>query len=948
MSMMDMDPPPLPPPQPTPPPPPPLRRSATDPRLANIPPRPSLNTNLPRLSSAPNPSVSTPQITPRSNPSLVRLVQTSATPGGSEDPGQQDVSVVEVDENNILVTLSKFNVSQFNVLNQQNEKKRLDEIAARSIRELERSKTMKTYPATAEMYRELKKKSENDINKLNHSLNQHQSICNKMTAEFAKNQSLLVPTAQSSVKEPTLLPLPPQTENDGKDEKIAKLEAKVQELQRVSEMFDNSIEDHSSRMSRLLRETGALTSWRVAIEGGERKLPLGCIPVDVDRDIKEAKATSNEALQRANLVTGELATMKEKLNTQNARTTPDGLEQALTRMDQVFLQIPVLQGRLENAEKIFHPIAAIESRVQGSLTEIEALKSKVDHAEATGIELNNIFRNLEKDPAGALREGTGATNSNQSTDQGSKIANARVAALETRHSVLDSNMKDLLAQGAAWTEALTSFKVALRSIEMRYDNISTENLVKRMAHAMFEMYPTLPQVTDKVQALQLELGASHQSLTDRIHKIESSTMTEAMAARAKIIVQTEIVSVRDEINKSASEVLSLRDEVRRYGPDMAQFRSRVDILDNKIASLPSVLQTEWNEASKEAIEKLVQPIRQVQGELSERISKLSESMSRNQRNVNDLHESYNSLSTAFQGLADDHSDDVKGLTDKSNQLSIESKKLAGTMNSQFDRLTDEYQTLKSSLQEIQNFTDELKILQPVEDIANIRRIFDSAEDIQRLGRLLEDKSSIKLAEQTTEMLSLVKTELEKFSNVALPHGRVLGIANNGADHDLRIRGCSTLAAAPMSIVTSPTRPQIPTETGDNEDINKEQRDKESRERRIKKKESKNKEERMRPNEVAGSDNDCQIIEIEHSSAVTGSGKPVAPSFGPSDPSSLLKKKRKKDGKRSREEIASGDDFATPTPSTGRDTPVHPSSGNFSLEGQPLMKKSKKSKKKDKH
>ncbi|KAJ5924412.1 hypothetical protein N7466_008599 [Penicillium verhagenii] len=946
---MDMDPPPVPPPPPTPPPPPPLRRSSTDPRLANIPPRPSLNTNLPRLSSAPNSSFSTPQITSRSTPSLVRLVQSSATPGGSEDPGEQDVSAVEVDENNILVTLSKFNVSHFNILNQQNEKRRLDEIAARNIRELERSKTMKTYPATAEMYRELKKKSDSDIIKLNHSLNRHQSICQKMTAEFAKNQSFRVPPAQSLSREPTLHPLPPGTENDGKDEKIAKLEAKVQELQRVSEMIDNSIEDHSSRMSRLLRETGALMAWRVAIEGGERKLPVGCIPVDMDRDIKEAKAASNEALQRANLVRGELATIGEKLNTHNARTIPDGLEQALTRMDQVFLQVPLLQGRLENAEQMFHPIAAIESRIQSSSTEIEALKSKVDHADATGIELNNIFSNLKKDLAGTLREATGATSSNQSSDQGSNIASTRVAALEARHSVLDSNMKDLLAQGATWTEALTSFKVALRSIEMRYENISTETLVKRMAHAILEMYPTLPQVADKVQALQLELGASHQSLTDRVHKIESSTMAEEMVAKAKTILEREIVSVRDEINKSASEVLSLRDEVRRYGPDMAQFRSRVDVLDNKMVSMPSVLRSESKEASKEAIQKLVQPICQVQGELSERISKLSESMSRNLRNVNDLHESYNSLSTAFQGLADDHSDDVKGLTDKSNQLSTESKTLAGTMNSQFDRLSDEYQTLKSSLQEIQDFTDELKILQPVEDIANIRRIFDSAEDIQRLSRLLEDKSNIRLAEQTTEMLSLVKTELEKISNVALPHDRVFGIANDGANHDLRIRGCSTLAAAPMPIVTSPTRPEIHTETGDNEDRNKEQRDKESREKRNRKKEAKNKEERIRHNEVAGSDNDCQIIETERSSTMIESDKPVAPSLALSDPSSLLKKKRKRDGKRSREEIASSDDFATPTPSTGRDTPVHlPRSGNSSLAGQPLTKKSKKSKKKEKH
>ncbi|KAJ5644612.1 hypothetical protein N7507_010623 [Penicillium longicatenatum] len=935
--MMEMDAPPLPPPPPPPPPPGP-----TDPRLSNQPPRPSIITSLPRSSSTPIPisaanlSLPTPLSTSQTQS---KNDITLAKAGSSGGPRPQDPPVLELDSSNILTILAKFNESHFNLLNQQNEKKRLEDIAAQNKRDVDRAKTMKMYPATAEMYQQMKEKSDNDISRLNQSLNQHQAICQQITAEFVKHQHLLSLPAKTKTVEP-VEPMQSPEPSGIEIERINKLEAELNRLkeaksgtQTSSNMpskIENSIVEHSTRISRMLKDIGELSTWRNEIREGKTKLPLESMPVDLSA------------------LAAEVTTVKENIH--------PNLERSLATV----AQVPSLQARLDLAEQKYSSIITLESSVKNNYAETSGLKSKITDIETTIIELNKRFGNLEIQRAEPSQQAAG---NDQSLIQGAIIWTGRVEALETAHSKLDASMKALLAQGAVWTEACTSltpdlkkleskqdsFKVALRSIEMRYENINTESLVKQMTHAICEMYPTLPQITDEVKALKAEFSSNTRSLADRIDNLNEnvSSMPDGILVKAKDAAMDQLQSFERQLN----EVAKLN---QLFADRFLSTEDRVDKLSSNIASIPDKL--------KEVTDS-INDIEQVQVSHSDRISK-------NLQNVNDLQESSNSLSTAFQELADDHSDDVKRLADTCDQLSIETKTRAETQDSHHYALAGAFQTLKASLEELQTWTSRLKILEPVEDIVNICGAFGSPESIDSMRKRLEAQESVFAVLDQLQALESEHSEhlgrLEKMSAELAEKARRLQdseaahpvgvVSGRVLTPELHVRGSSTLARPSTPIepsndstgIRESNQPHQLTDSGDEHGTLASSSVVAGHRTPLpppigpsepsKKKQKVRKQDGKRPRQSTGSD--------DESSVATGNGAPALSSSGPSGPPKKIPKIRKHDNKGS---TGSGDEYETSTASpalTGTSTPVRPPSGPSGPSVPSSKKKNKKSRRKD--
>ncbi|KAJ6011470.1 hypothetical protein N7451_002882 [Penicillium sp. IBT 35674x] len=910
--MMDMD-------APPPPPPPPSLPGATDPRLSNQPSRPSINTSLPPRSSVntlqpPRPSSNT---TPNSStnlslptpPSTSRVKSSYDIPqakaGGSKESGSQDSLRREGDSSNILTILAKFNESHFNILNQQNEKRRLEDIAAQNKRDVERAKIMKMYPATAEMYQQMKEKSDNDISRLNKSLSQHQAMCQQITAEFAKHQHSLLPPAIPKPVEPVQSPQPSMFEI----ERVNKLEAeliKLKEAKSVTQTstdmptkIQNSIVEHSTRISRILKDIGELSTWRNEIRDGKTKLPLETMPVEVET------------------LAGELTTVKERVE----MIHPD-LERTLA----VVAEVPVLQARFDLAqqqESTF--IATIDSAlktVKSNEAEISGLKSKIANTETMAYELNQRFGNLEVQRAETPQKAAG---SHQSSDQGTDKWAGRVVALETAHSDVNARMKALLAQGAVWTEASNSlnlvlkkleskqdsFKVALRSIEMRYENINTESLVKQMTHAICEMYPTLPQIAEQVKSLKNEFSSNIQSLADRIDKLDVNvtSMPNSLLVKAKDSFKDQLQCLERQFNELVKLDHGLTDK-------LLSVEDRIDKLTSNIASIPDDILAKAKDDVKDQIQSFerqfnemsipdklmevrdaIKEIEQVQGSHSDRIS-------RNLQNVNDLQESSNSLSTAFQELADDHSDDVKKLTDTCEQLSFDSNIQAETYHSRLESLTGQIEIFKASLEELQTWANRMKILEPVEDIVNICGAFGSPESIESMRKRLDGQENVfavidqleALASQHSEQFDRLRNMTEKLTEEAQPlqnneaaHSAGV-VSDESSTHELHIRGSSTLAHVPNLI--EPTNDSIG------------MRD------------------QSQPRQAIGSGEECETLAAP---VVAGSSTPLPPSTGPSEPPKKRKKTRKQDGKRLRQSTGSEDESSSVV--TGSGTPVPSSSGS---------------------
>ncbi|KAJ5793174.1 uncharacterized protein N7503_009152 [Penicillium pulvis] len=919
---MDMD-------APPPPPPPPPLLGATDPRLSNQPPRSSINASLPPRSSInaslpprssvnislPPHSSSNPIPTSSTNLSLPTPPSTSraksshdipqAKAGGSEASGPQDSPMVDADSSNILTILAKFNESHFNILNQQNEKKRLEDIAAQNKRDVERAKIMRMYPATAEMYQQMKERSDNDISRLNKSLNQHQAMCQQITAEFAKHQNLLLPPAIPKPVEHVQSPQPSVFEI----ERVNRLEAeliKLKEAKSVTQTstdmptkIQNSIVEHSTRISRMLKDIGELSTWRNEIRDGKTKLPLETMPLEVET------------------LAGEVITIKERVE----MIHPD-LERSLA----VVAEVPVLQARFDLAQEQQSTfIATIDSAlktVKASEAEISGLETKIANTETMTIELKERFGNMEIQRAEISQNAAG---SHQSSDQGTDKWADRVVALETAHSDVNAKMKALLSQGAVWTEACNSlnlvlkkleskqdsFKVALRSIEMRYENINTESLVKQMTHAICEMYPTLPQIAEQVKNLKSEFSSNIRSLADRIDKLDVnvSSMPNSLLVKAKDAVKDQLqpferqfselvkldhgltdklLSVEDRIDKLTSNIASMPDDVLARAKD--DVKDQIQSFERQFngMSIPDKLM-EVMDAIKE--------IEQVQGSHSDRIS-------RNLQNVNDLQESSNSLSTAFQELADDHSDDVKKLTDTCDQLSFESKTQAETQHSRYEILTGQIESFKVSLEELQIWANKMKVLEPVEDIVNICGAFGSPESIESMRKRLDGQENVfavidqleALATQHSEQFDRLRNMTEKLTEEAQPlqnseAAHPVGVVDGeSSTRELHIRGSSTLADVSNLI-------ELSNDSNGMRDHNQ-------------------------PLQTIGSGDECETLAA--SSVVAGSRTPLPLSAGPSEPSKKRKKNRKQDGKRLRQSTGSEDESSSVV--TGSGTPVPSSSG----------------------
>ncbi|KAJ5761052.1 hypothetical protein N7520_008208 [Penicillium odoratum] len=839
----------------------PLPPTATDPRLASRPPRPAINISLSRSSSHPTQaSASTPPLSTSSNVSRSKSSADIhlATAGASGGPDPQNVPVAEGDAANLLTLLSKFNISHFNLLNQQNEKKRLDDITAQAKRDSDRAKMMRQmYPATTDMFHHMDEKRENNRARLNQSLIQHQDICQQVTAEFAKYQHLLSTPIQSKLTEP----IPPAQPSRVEIERINELEVEVNKLKQATSVaqpsvnfpaqIQNSVVEYSTRISRILKssgeqkkdidglrkEIGEIKDWRKGLDNGDTKLPLKSMPEaweSLPDNLKELEMKANEAHRKATQAAGEVTTVKENLD--KSATPPNGS----TLLSTNSVQESALQVRLELVEQRFSMIesiesatrsneadigllkskmdstkfASLESAIKSNETEINVLKYKLTNTETMAINLSKRFGNFQNEKADILRQidiSRQEAATYQKANGGPDKWADRIAALETAYSRLDARMKELVVDAAAeahavvlepWVKRLESFQVALRSIEMRYDNFNTEGLVKQMSHALFEMY-----------------GSHLRALEDRTKKLESSSMPDEMLAKLENVIQSELPNVESRVDKL--ECSSMPDNMLAKSDDSikSQIRpveERINKLDADVTSLSERILVKVEAFVKDQLA----PLQQVQGSHSESISKQL-------RDVNELQESSNSLSTAFQELADDHSDDVMKLTDQSNQLSAELKTLAETLDPRFASLTEQIQILKVSLEELQTWATEWKELDPLKDIPKIRRTFGLPEEIVSLRSQLRDEQGdfakdINDAMKTfaaevvriRDELSIIQTKLQEWlshesNGSSHPVDKATGpsIHKSLTKRDLQIRGCSNVS--PLRSSTDPSNAEIP-------------------------------------------------------------------------------------------------------------------------------------------
>lgn len=210
-------------------------------------------------------------------------------------------------------------------------------------------------------------------------------------------------------------------------------------------------------------------------------------------------------------------------------------------------------------------------------------------------------------------------------------------------------IQDLSGSLSVTQRVLESVKVGLHSLETRYNNISTEPIVKNMVVAMQEMYPSASQLTEQVTALRNHLDKDILPLRAKVEQLFKSHTSQVAQLQKDTAVQLEernrLKTEHARIEQSIAD-LSERIKTQTSVSPQQQFnqlQSKIDSLSKRMNEHTSNI-SEQLKSKQSSDESLVQSLnherehfdkefQRVSGELEGMLSKLSQLQSANTTNM---------------------------------------------------------------------------------------------------------------------------------------------------------------------------------------------------------------------------------------------------------------------------------------------------------------------------
>lgn len=366
-----------------------------------------------------------------------------------------------------------------------------------------------------------------------------------------------------------------------------------------------------SQMNRALQaDIGELVQWKADIEEGNAKLPKSALPADLDsiqRDLnsnheqcQQAKADIENLRQECSTVNSKIESVKTELgacdlrkNIDEMRASMDQAQLTMNRLSRAendaFNMIKNIETQMKvGAEHLEHRLWAAISGQNAELKNFEQQLNRLtigSHAvaevpstgkaavatDSTASPRAADIPTINSPDAGRLAPVVPAASaSNISSPQVESSIEQRLNAfgqaisdlqdknqqLETTCTKLHTGISPVIQKGAEWVEtverwmqATQTLATGLRSLELRYNNINTEPMIKKMAHAFQEMYPSVSTLIEQIQALQEAEKTRTSEITSLKTQIDQLKLDEN-GARLELVDQTltgRMVSLREEL-----------------------------------------------------------------------------------------------------------------------------------------------------------------------------------------------------------------------------------------------------------------------------------------------------------------------------------------------------------------------------------------------------------------
>lgn len=620
------------------------RSTPADPRLNRVS---NTSQNGPQVNRAPTPSMLRP--TPRN--ALPEQQTGSNSPSTGCPPGFNELlSAKELesgaptyDLGKIVPSLAQFCDAHAALFWRQQEKAVLEKEDALLRKNLNRAKTLPaSFSSLVDTIQNMKDKS--GLQKLDEELTKQQARCSSMAEEL---RAMLRAASCSSEKDKTLklqarlkeeweAEFKEKWKAECKDEWKAELRAELADAEKRLEVkIRSNMETEQEKLFSDLRERlqADLKEQRSASSTPTRESHDHIPSEFLEKFGRLENSVNFMSTSNRNLGKQILRVEKWKRDVEEGRIrlpsqseAPAGARhEANLDLEKLKEQIPTLETRVGQIEQQHTDWSGLKSLVKENTAAIHLLKSarevpqpaqqntiatletQIRQVQELATISSERIASLETQPRPANREDSGNL-SEQVNQLSQQIAAFRGVAEElNKHS---GAIHDHSARIEACKKMQETMTVALRSLEHRYLNINSEELVKSMSQAMIEMYPGIQKVPEQLKSLQLQINANKDEFMKEANRFKSSLhiserfaqLQETQREQADSIVRylEEVKELRNLLegysvalaelgDKQADDLSDLSEELKALVPRFGEYDTRLEIQAKQYRDLEETL-----------------------------------------------------------------------------------------------------------------------------------------------------------------------------------------------------------------------------------------------------------------------------------------------------------------------------------------------------------------------
>ncbi|KAJ5493400.1 hypothetical protein N7539_002146 [Penicillium diatomitis] len=584
--------------------------------------------------------------------------------------------------------------------------------------------------------------------------------------------------------------------------------------------LEKSVENQVVSNQMINKKLRRLEEWRENMEGGNERhgMTLSGHSMNLDslqHDVKAADGKAVEAHRRAEALGDRLTVIQREIT--SLRTSIDLYSPS--RQD--------FEKTMKAAESILQQVPDITAKIQALDSRFMAFKQSHDG------KIHQLASDIRTEEVAARNSQSNAASKGRLPDD---VKNA-VENLETSHKSLRNTVNKLLLDMPQVHKCLAmqeSIVAAVRSLENRYSNINSENLVKNMASAMTEMYPCMPQALEQLHQLKSYCTQEISALRANEKRLHASV--DSRFEQAQTGLDAKLLHLQKSVNQ-------LSDSLKEQLEDTWEFKNKFQTHADAFSELAELIPEAQGQAEKmnEALTNF--------GKISQQVLKFEEYVANEEaknETLDQLSEKLQALSQSVNSSMSNHMNDSARLSDQIDHLTANYENLEASLKAQHEIISVEQGKRMAESSRIDHIWKQIKL-----EIENRKEPDQVSELSMKLESLVSNVRSLQ-TRLDNEMKVIIERlehsasagELGAFKNDALarfeklaailsatcsdpsspgeqqttspPSGRLL--ISNGDGIDYRILGSAARNSEREQWSGSPVPPPPRAEVGDYESV----------------------------------------------------------------------------------------------------------------------------------